>query len=153
MKIEKRLEELGIVLPEAAAPAAMYVPLVQTGNLIFISGQLPKDENGLLTGKAGDAHTMEEAKAGARVCAINALAALKAHLGDLDKVNRIVKLQAFVASKTGFAEQHLVANGASELLFEVFGEAGRHARTAVAVNQLPLDATVEVEFIVEVKND
>ncbi|MCF0131689.1 MAG: RidA family protein [Pseudobutyrivibrio sp.] len=151
MKIESRIEELGIELPAGSAPAAMYVPLVQTGNLCFVSGQIPKTADGLITGKVGDTRTLEEASAAARVCVINALAALKAHLGDLDRVKRIVKLQAFVASKTGFDQQHIVTNGASELLFDIFGEAGRHARTAVAVNQLPMDATIEIEFIVEVE--
>lgn len=153
MKIEERIKELGIDLPEAAAPAAMYVPVKQTGNLLFISGQIPvKDGKMVYTGKAGEERTLEEAQAAARLCAINIISAVKAHLGDLDKVASIVKITAFVASKTGFDKQHLVANGASELLFDVFGEAGRHTRSAVSVNQLPLDATVEVEAIVEILN-
>ena len=152
MNIEERLKELGLEIPAAAAPAAMYVPVKQTGNLLFISGQIPvKDGVMQYTGKAGKDKTLEEAQAAARLCAINIIAAVKGFTGNLDKVKSIVKITAFVASETGFDKQHLVANGASELLFDVFGEAGRHTRSAVAVNQLPLDATVEVEAIVEVE--
>ena len=152
MNIEKRIEELGIVLPEAAAPAAMYVPVKKTGNLLFVSGQIPVKEGKMqFEGKAGKDKTLEEAQEAARLCAINIIAAVKAYVGDLDKVKSIVKITAFVASETGFDKQHLVANGASELLFDVFGEAGRHTRSAVAVNQLPLNATVEVEAIIEVE--
>ena len=153
MNIENRIKELGIDLPAAAAPAAMYVPVKQTGNLLFVSGQIPvKDGQMVYTGKVGEERTLEEAQAAARLCAINIISAVKAHVGDLDKVVSIVKITAFVASKTGFDKQHLVANGASELLFDVFSEAGRHTRSAVSVNQLPLDATVEVEAIVEISN-
>lgn len=152
MNIDDRLKELGLEIPAAAAPAAMYVPVKQTGNLLFISGQIPvKDGVMQYTGKAGKDKTLEEAQAAARLCAINIIAAVKGFTGDLNKVKNIVKITAFVASETGFDKQHLVANGASELLFDVFGEAGRHTRSAVAVNQLPLDATVEVEAIVEVE--
>ena len=152
MNIEKHIEELGISLPQAAAPAAMYVPVKQAGNLLFVSGQIPVVDGKLAyTGYAGDDKTLDDAKAAARVCAINIVAAVKAFLGDLDKVKSIVKITCFVSSKTGFNEQHLVANGASELLFEVFGEAGRHTRSAVAVNQLPLGALCEVEAIIEVE--
>ena len=152
MKIEERIKELGIDLPEAAKPAAMYVPVKQTGNLLFVSGQIPV-VNGTLayTGKAGKDKTLEEAQAAARTCAINIISAVKGHIGDLDKVASIVKITAFVASETGFDKQHLVANGASELLFDVFGEAGRHTRSAVSVNQLPMDALVEVEAIIEIQ--
>jgi len=151
MIIEERIKELGIEIPDAAAPAAMYVPVKQAGNLVFVSGQIPvKDGAMQFIGKAGSDKTLEEAQAAARLCAINIVAQLKTFLGDLDKVKSIVKITCFVASETGFDKQHLVANGASELLFEVFGEAGRHTRSAVAVNQLPLDATVEVEAIIEV---
>lgn len=152
MNVEKRIEELGIDLPEMAAPAAMYVPVKQTGNLVFVSGQIPVKEGKMMyTGKAGEERSLEEAQAAARLCAINIVSALKYQVKDLDKVKSIVKITAFVASKTGFDKQHLVANGASELLFDIFGEAGRHTRSAVSVNQLPLDATVEVEAIVEVE--
>ena len=152
MNVEKRIEELGIDLPEMAAPAAMYVPVKQTGNLVFVSGQIPvKDGVMQYSGKAGKDKTLEEAKEAARLCAINIIAAVKGFIGDLDKVKSIVKITCFVASETGFDKQHLIANGASELLFDVFGEAGRHTRSAVSVNQLPLDATVEVEAIIEVQ--
>lgn len=152
MKIEERIRELGIELPTTSAPKAMYVPVVQTGNLCFVSGQIPMlDDKLVYTGKVGESRTLEEAQKAAQICVINGLAALKAHLGDLDRIVRFIKVQAFVASKTGFDQQHIVVNAASQLLFDVFGETGRHARTAVALNQLPLDATVEIEFIVEVK--
>lgn len=152
MKIEERIKELGIELPVAAAPAAMYIPTKQAGNLLFVSGQIPvKDGVMQYTGKVGEEKSLEDAQAAARLCAINIVSAIKAQVGDLDKVKSIVKITAFVASKTGFDKQHLVANGASELLFDIFGEKGRHTRSAVSVNQLPLDATVEVEAIVEVE--
>ena len=151
MKIEEKIKELGIEIPEAAAPAAMYVPVKKTGNLLFISGQIPVKAGVMqFCGKAGKERTLEEAQEAARLCAINIIAAVKSFTGDLDKVSSIVKITCFVASETGFDKQHLVANGASELLFDVFGEAGRHTRSAVAVNQLPLDATVEVEAIIEI---
>ncbi len=151
MIAEKKIAELGIVLPAGSKPAAKYVPAVRTGNLIFVSGQIPTADGKLAyTGKAGGALTLEDAQAAARLCMINGLAALKAELGDLDRVRQIVKLQAFVATENGFDKQHLVANAASELLGEVFGDAGVHARTAVGVNQLPMDAAVEIELIAEV---
>ncbi len=151
MKAEAKLKEMNITLPEQSEPKAMYVPVVQTGNLLYVSGQIPMAGDELLyTGKAGGERTLEEAQAAARVCAVNILAALKAYLGDLDRIKRIVKLQAFVSSVTGFDKQHIVANAASRLLYDVLGEAGRHARTAIAVNQLPLDVTVEIEAIVEI---
>lgn len=151
MKVEKRIEELGIKLPESPAPRAMYVPVKQLGNALFVSGQLPLVDGKLVyTGKVGEERTLEEAQKAAHICAVNILAAVKAYLGDLDKVKNVVKLQAFVSSKTGFEQQHIVVNAASQLLFDVFGEAGRHARTAVGINQLPLDATVEVEAIFEI---
>ena len=151
MSIERRLCELGLTLPEQSPPKAKYVPVRQTGNLLFVSGQIPMRGDTLVwTGKLGDTRTFAEGQEAARLCALNVLAALRAHLGDLDRVRQFVKVQAFVASATGFDRQHLVVNAASELLEEVFGEAGRHARTAVAVNQLPLDVTVEIEAIVEI---
>ena len=151
MEVEKKIEALGIELPAQSAPKAMYVPVVQTGNLLFVSGQIPMlGDTMLYTGKVGGERTLEEGQEAARICAINILASLKAYLGDLDRVKRIVKVQAFVASVTGFDKQHIVVNAASQLLFDVFGENGRHARTAVALNQLPLDATCEIEAIVEI---
>ena len=152
MIAEQKITSMGIELPAMSAPKAMYIPVVQTGNLCFVSGQIPMVEDSLVyTGKVGDTRTLEDAQSAARVCVVNALAALKSHLGDLDRIARFVKVQAFVASKTGFDQQHIVVNAASQLLFDIFGEAGRHARTAIALNQLPLAATVEIEFIGEIK--
>lgn len=150
MIAEKRLKEMGIELPALSAPKALYVPVVQTGNLCYVSGQIPMLDGELLySGKVGEERTLEEGQEAARICAVNLLAALRAHLGDLDKIVRIVKLQAFVNSKTGFMQQHIVVNAASQLLYDALGEKGHHARTAVGVNQLPMDATVEIEAIVE----
>lgn len=151
MLIEKNIEELGIELPPSSPPGAMYVPVKQAGNLLFVAGQVPFVNGKLMAqGKVGDTVSMEEAKDCARRCIINMTAALKDYLGDLDKVKNIVKVQAFVNSKVGFTEQHIVVNAASQLLYEIFGEPGRHARTAVGTNQLPMDAPVEIEAIVEV---
>lgn len=149
MIAEQKIRDLGIELPKLSEPKAMYIPVREAGNLLFVSGQIPMIENEILyTGKVGRERTLEEGEAAARICAINILAALKAQIGDLDKIKHIVKLQAFVSSETGFDQQHIVINAASQLLYEVLGDAGRHARTAIAVNQLPLDATVEIEAIV-----
>ena len=148
---ENRLAELGLELPPVAAPAAAYVPAVRTGNLVYTSGQVPFVDGKLpATGKAGAEVTPEEAYDLARICALNALAAIKAELGDLSRVTRVVKLLVFVASAPDFTGQPQVGNGASDLLGEVFGDAGKHARSAVGVAVLPLDAPVEVEMIVEV---
>ena len=148
---EERLAELGLAVPEVAAPVAAYIPAVRSGNHVFTSGQLPM-QSGLLmaTGKVGGEVTQEEAVACARQCALNALAAIRAELGDLSAIKRVVKVVAYVASTPDFTGQPLVANGVSELLGEVFGEAGRHARSAVGVPVLPLDAPVEVELVVEI---
>ena len=146
-----RLAELGIELPEVVAPLAAYVPAVRTGNLVYTAGQLPMVAGELsVTGKVGAEVTPEEGKTMARVCALNALAAVHSLVG-IDAVTRVVKVVGFVASTPGFHGQPGVVNGASELLGEVFGEAGVHARSAVGVSELPLDAPVEVELIVEVK--
>lgn len=151
MEVEKRLKELHIDLPALSEPKALYVPVVRTGDLLYVSGQIPMIDGKLLyTGKVGGERTLEDGEEAARVCAINILASLKAELGDLDRVKRIVKLQAFVSSALGFCQQHVVVNAASQLLYDALGEAGRHARTAISVNQLPMDATVEIEAIVEV---
>jgi len=148
---EQRLEELGLAVPEVAAPVASYVPAVRSGNHIFTSGQLPIREGTLLTtGKVGAQVSVEEAVACARQCALNAIAAVRAEVGDLSRVVRVVKVVAFVASTPEFSGQPGVANGASELLGTVFGDAGQHARSAVGVTVLPLDAPVEVEMTVEV---
>ncbi|MEY8013956.1 RidA family protein [Mycobacterium servetii] len=150
MSASARLDQLGITLPEAVPPLAAYVPAVRTGNLVYTSGQLPMKAGELAaTGKVGAAVTPEEAKAMARVCALNALAAVNALVG-IDAVTRVVKVVGFVASAAGFNGQPGVVNGASELLAEVFGDRGAHARSAVGVSELPLDAPVEVELIVEV---
>ena len=151
MIIEKRLQDLGINVPDSSAPKAMYIPVRQTGNLLFISGQVPFAGDSLLhSGHVGKEVTLEEAQDCAKLCAINILAVLKSHLGDLDRVKSVVKVQAFVSSAEGFNQQHIVTNAASQLLFDVFGEAGRHARTAVGTSELPLNAPVEVEAIIEV---
>lgn len=148
---EEKLAELGLKLPDVAKPVAAYVPAVRTGDLVYTSGQLPLREGTLIaTGKVGDAVTPEVASECAQQCALNALAAVKAEIGDLAKVKRIVKAVAFIASTADFTGQPQVANGASELFGQVFGDGGQHARSAVGVPVLPLDAPVEVELIVEV---
>ena len=148
---EERLAELGLTVPEVAKPVAAYIPAVRSGHHVFTSGQLPmRDGELMLTGKVGGEVSQEEAVECARQCGLNALAAVKAEVGDLSSIKRIVKVVAFVASTPDFTGQPLVANGVSELFGEVFGEAGRHARSAVGVSALPLDAPVEVELVVEV---
>ncbi len=150
MSASARLGELGVALPEVAAPLASYVPAVRTGNLVYTAGQLPMEAGRLAgTGKVGAAVTPEEGKAMARICALNALAAIDSLVG-IDSVTRVVKVVGFVASAPGFNGQPSVVNGASDLLVEVFDEKGAHARSAVGVSELPLDAPVEVELIVEV---
>jgi enamine deaminase RidA (YjgF/YER057c/UK114 family) len=145
-----RLEQLGVELPQVVAPLASYVPAVRTGNLVYTSGQLPMEGGRLAgTGKVGAAVSPDEGKALARICALNALAAVNS-LVDIDAVTRVVKVVGFVASAPGFNGQPSVINGASELFAEVFGDNGAHARSAVGVAELPLDAPVEVELIVEV---
>ena len=150
-KIEQRIIDLGFVLPETSKPLAAYIPAVQSGNLIFTSGQLPMVAGSLAeTGKVGGSVSPERAKELATVCALNALAAVKTVIGDLDKIKRVVKVVGFVSSVPEFSGQPAVVNGASEFLGEVFGEKGIHARRAVGVAVLPLDAPVEIELIVEV---
>ena len=150
MAVEERLAELGFTVPEVVPPVAAYVPAVTTGSYVFTSGQLPMREGTLLaTGKLGGEVSPEDGYAAAQQCALNALAAVKAELGSLDRIKRVVKVVVFVASTPDFTAQPGVANGASELLGQAFGEAGRHARSAVGVPALPLDAPVEVELIVE----
>jgi enamine deaminase RidA (YjgF/YER057c/UK114 family) len=149
--VEQRLTELGYTLPASSKPLAAYIPAVQTGNLVFTSGQLPMVEGNLVqSGKVGSEVTPERAKELATICALNALAAIKMAIGDLDKVKRVVKVVGFVASAPDFTGQPGVVNGASEFLGEVFQDAGIHARSAVGVAVLPLDAPVEIELIVEV---
>jgi enamine deaminase RidA (YjgF/YER057c/UK114 family) len=150
-EVEDRLAELGRTLPGVAAPVAAYVPAVRSGAFVFTSGQLPMVDGSLAaTGKVGAEVSAEDAKALAATCALNALAAVKAEIGDLDRVRRIVKVVGFVASTPDFTGQPGVINGASELLGEVFGDKGVHARSAVGVAVLPLDAPVEVELVVEI---
>jgi enamine deaminase RidA (YjgF/YER057c/UK114 family) len=150
MTASARLAELGIELPAVVPPLAAYVPAVRSGNLVYTAGQLPMDAGSLVqTGKVGGEVTPEHGKALARVCALNALAAVHSLVG-IDSVTRIVKVVGFVASAPGFSGQPAVINGASELFGEVFGDAGAHARSAVGVSELPLDAPVELEIIVEV---
>jgi enamine deaminase RidA (YjgF/YER057c/UK114 family) len=150
MTIEQKLAELGLELPTVAAPAGAYVPAVISGNLVFTAGQIPLVDGVLMaTGKVGNEISPEFAKEIAQRCALNALAAIKSVLGDLSRVKRVVKVVGFVASTPEFTGQPGVLNGASELLGKVFGDAGLHARSAVGVASLPLDAPVEVELIVE----
>jgi len=150
--IEKRLSDLGVTLPVAAAPAANYVPYCRSGNLLFTAGQLPLKDGKLqasgLLGRDVDTATGKDA---AKYCAINILAQAKAALGDLEKISRLVKITVFVASAADFVEQHLVANGASDFLVAALGERGKHARSAVGTASLPLNAAVEIEAIFEVE--
>ena len=151
---EARLQELGVELPEVPAPVGAYVPATRAGSLVLTAGQLPFDRGELkLRGKVGDAVSVGEARGAARLCALNALAAAATVTGGLSGISRIVKVTGFVASAPGFNGQPDVINGASELLGEVFGVAGLHARSAVGVAELPMDAPVEVELVVEVSTD
>jgi enamine deaminase RidA (YjgF/YER057c/UK114 family) len=149
--IEARLADKNIQLPGAASPAANYVPWVVTGNLVFVSGQITMEDGEIrYQGKVGEDYSVEEARQAARLCALNLIAQLRAACGgDLDRVRRVVKLGGFVNSAPGFTEQHLVINGASDLMVEVFGEAGRHARAAVGVPALPFGVAVEVDGVFE----
>ena len=148
---EERLTELGLSLPDVPKPVAAYLPALRSGNHVFTAGQLPMRDGQLMyAGKVGGEVSQEQAVECARQCALNAIAAVRAEAGELSTVKRIVKVVVFVASTPDFTAQPQVANGVSELLGEVFGEAGRHARSAVGVSVLPLDAPVEVELIVEV---
>ncbi len=152
MTPEEKIKSLGIGLPTIPKPLGSYVPFVRTGNLVYLSGMLPlKDGNLLKTGRVGDTVSLDDAVFCARTAAINALAVLKSAVGSLDNVKRCVKISGFVASSADFTDQPKVINGASDFLFEVFGEAGRHARAAVGVNILPLNSPVEIEFIFEVR--
>jgi enamine deaminase RidA (YjgF/YER057c/UK114 family) len=145
-----RLKDLGIELPTTGAPAAAYVMSAQSGNVVYLSGHIAKQDGKVWAGKLGETLTTEEGYVAARSTAIDLLATLQAHLGDLNRVTRIVKVLSLVNSTSGFTEQHLVTNGASELLAEVFGDKGKHARSAFGVAQIPLGACVEIEMTVEV---
>jgi Putative translation initiation inhibitor, yjgF family len=150
-KIEARLAELGISLPDAPMPAANYVPFVRSGNQLFVSGQISNGPEGLILGKLGDSMDVAEGAMAARFCGLALIAQAKAALGDLDKVKRVVKLVGFVNSTADFTDQPKVVNGCSDLMVEVFGEAGRHARSAVSAASLPLGVSVEIEAIFEVE--
>jgi enamine deaminase RidA (YjgF/YER057c/UK114 family) len=148
-RIDRVLAELGLTLPEAAAPVAAYVPVVEAGGLLHLSGQLPFVDGALVAGRLGEGLTLEQGQTAARACGLMVVAQLKKYLdGDLSRVGRIVKLGVFVNSSADFTDQPKVANGASELMVALFGDAGRHARSAVGVPVLPLGAAVEVDAIV-----
>ncbi len=151
MSIEQKLQQMGIVLPPVSTPAAAYVPFVRSGNLIFLSGHIARQNGKPWVGQLGKDIETEEGKAAARAIAIDLLGTLQAATGDLNKVKRIVKVMSLVNSTPDFTEQHLVTNGCSELLGEVFGEAGKHARSAFGVAQIPMGACVEIELIAEVE--
>ena len=148
MSVEARLEELGIALPETSPPLASYVPVMVHGDLAFVSGQLPFIDGEVVTGTLGKDVDLDRAVAAARACGLMILAQLRTEIGSLDKVERIVKLGGFVASTPDFTDQHKVVNGASDLMFDVFGEKGRHARAAVGVPALPVGAAVEVDAVI-----
>ena len=151
MSVEARLKELDLILPEPPAPVAAYLPAVRTGNLIQVSGQLPFAGKTLMAqGPVPTKTPVDVAQSAARQCVLNALAHVNRLLGSLDHVTRVVRVGVFVQSADGFSDQPLVANGASELLVQIFGDIGKHARAAVGVNALPLDASVEIEFTFEV---
>ena len=152
MSVVKKLNELGIELPALSGPFGAYVPAKRVGSLIYVAGQLPmKDGKLLATGQVPTRCSLDQARAAARQCVINALAAVKAIEGSLDTLLGVVRVGAFVSSDTGFIEQPKVANAASEFLLELFGDPGKHVRAAIGVNTLPLDASVEIEFIFEAK--
>lgn len=152
MSIDARLATLGITLPQPAAPVAAYVPAVEAGGLLHISGQLPLADGALMTGRLGEDRDLDYGVQAARACGLMLVAQMKAALGNLDRVERVVKLGAFIASAPDFTDQPKVANGASELMVEIFGDAGRHARSAVGVPVLPLGAAVEVDAIILVRS-
>lgn len=150
MSIYDKLKELGVTLPPVATPAAAYVPFVQTGNLIFLSGHIARKDGKPWVGQLGKTMSTDEGQAAARAVAIELMGTLHAALGDLNRIRRVVKLMSLVNSTSDFTEQHLVTNGASELLGQVFGPVGAHARSAFGVAQIPLGACVEIELIAEV---
>jgi enamine deaminase RidA (YjgF/YER057c/UK114 family) len=153
MGVEERLKELGLELPSAATPVANYIPAVRSGNLVFLSGHGPLEKDRLITGKLGNDLTVEEGYQAARLVALGLLGSLKALIGDLERVRRIVKLLGMVNCDPAFMDHPRVVNGASDLLVEVFGDKGRHARSAVGMNALPLNIAVEIEMIVEVEDE
>jgi enamine deaminase RidA (YjgF/YER057c/UK114 family) len=150
-EMENKLEKMGIVLPEIPKPVAAYIPAKQTGNLVFTAGQLPMVQGELISkGLLGQDVEIEEANKAARICTLNALAAIKGVIGELDRIQQIVRVVGYVASAPTFTQQPAVVNGASELLLEIFGENGKHARSAVGMAVLPLNASVEIELTVEI---
>lgn len=151
--VDEKLRELGIALPPAPAPAANYAPYAMSGGLLFVAGQLPKDEGGLVyEGKLGDSVSLEDGQAAARLCALNILAQARSALGDLDRITLCLRLNGFVNSTPGFTDQPSVINGASDLIGEVLGDAGIHSRIAVGVASLPMGAAVEVDGIFAVRS-
>lgn len=149
--IEQKLFDLGIEIHEAPKPLASYIPVIKVGNLVFTAGQIPLKDGALAyEGKVGKDITIEEGVKAALLCTINCLSVIKTEIGSLDNIKRIVKVTVFVNSADGFTDQPKVANGASDLLVSVFGEAGKHVRSAVGVSELPIDSSVEIEMIVEV---
>ena len=151
--IEKKLKELGIAIPTPPNPAGSYIPVVTTGNLAFVSGQIPmKDGKVVFEGKVPENQSVESARDAAKICIINGLAQLKASLGSLDKITKFVRISGFVNSNPNFAEQPKVINAASDLLVEIFGDMAKHSRIAVGVANLPLNSTVEIDMIVEFSN-
>ena len=151
-KFEAKLAEMGVTLPDAPAPAANYVPFVQVGDVVYVSGQISQDSSGLLTGKLGDDMDVESGAAAARACAVSLLAQVKAACGgDLDRLVRVVKLGGFVNSTPDFTQQPQVINGASDFMGEALGDAGKHARAAVSASSLPLGVAVEIEGVFQIK--
>ena len=151
--IEEKLKETGITLPIPPNPAGSYIPVVTTGSLAFISGQIPiKDGSLKFTGKVPDEQSIETAQDAAKLCIVNALAQLNAYFGTLEKITKIVRISGFVNSSANFTEQPKIINAASDLLFKIFGETGKHSRIAVGVSSLPLNSTVEIDMVVEISN-
>ncbi len=149
--IEEKIKQIGIILPEAPKPLASYIPAIQSGNFVMTSGQIPIAGGSVkFVGKVGKDLSEEQGKEAAKLCAINCLSAIKSIIGNLDRIKRIVKLTVFVNSAEGFSAQPKVANGASDLIVEIFGDAGKHVRSAVGVSELPLNSAVEIEMIAEV---
>jgi enamine deaminase RidA (YjgF/YER057c/UK114 family) len=152
--IDEKLKSLGITLPVPPKPAGSYIPVVISGNLVFVSGQIPMQEGKVtFAGKVPTEKTVEEAQSAARVCAINILAQLKANLGSLDRISKIVRVSGFVNSASEFTEHPKIINAASDLFFEIFGEKGKHSRIAVGVSSLPLNSTVEIDMVAEFTSD